>query len=198
MDFTNYEIKRVEKANCTEFLNNYHYLAQQGCSYRFGIAYGLFLEDKLVGVAVFHGVSAKETVKGCFGLDGSDQSGFWELGRFALDDNHHGGNFGSWFLSRCIKQLRKDTKVRALISYADTDFHNGGLYMAVNFKYYGLTAPKKDFYVKQADGSFKKQTRGSTKGVDGEWRPRSRKHRFLLTYDKTLSVKWKEENYPRT
>ena len=87
--------------------------------------------------------------------------------------------------------------MRAIISYADSDLHNGGLYAAVNFKYYGLTAPKKDFFVKQPDGTFKKQSRGVTKGVEGEWRPRSRKHRYLITYDKTLHTKWQEEKYPK-
>ena len=197
MDFTNYKVERIEKKDCTDFLEKYHYLAKQGCSYRFGVAYGLFKETELVGVAVFHGVSAQETVKGCFGLTDGSQKGFWELGRFALDDNHHGKNCGSWFLSRCMKQLCKETEVRAIISYADSDFHNGGLYAAVNFKYYGLTAPKKDFFVKQPDGTFKKQSRGVTKGVEGEWRPRSRKHRYLITYDKTLHTKWQEEKYPK-
>ena len=141
--YENYTIKRVERTICTEFLNKHHYLSQQGYSYRSGFNYGLYNEaDMLIGVAVFHTVSAWETVKGCFGLEDKEQAGFWELGRFALDSEHHGRNMASWFLSRCIKQLRKDTQVRALISYADSEIHNGGLYAAVNFKYYGLTAPK--------------------------------------------------------
>ena len=131
-------------------------------------------------------------------MEDKEQRGFWELGRFALDNEHHGRNMASWFLSRCIKQLRKDTQVRALISYADSEIHNGGLYAAVNFKYYGLTAPKKDFWVKLDDGTYKKQSRGGTKGVDGEWRPRSRKHRYLLVFDKSLTVQWNQEPYPRT
>ena len=197
--YENHTIKRVERTICTEFLNKHHYLSQQGYSYRSGFNYGLFNEEgKLIGVAVFHTVSAWETVKGCFGLENKEQAGFWELGRFALDDEHHGRNMASWFLSRCIKQLRKDTEVRALISYADSEIHNGGLYAAVNFKYYGLTAPKKDFWVKLDDGTYKKQSRGGTKGVDGEWRPRSRKHRYLLVFDKSLTVQWNQEPYPRT
>lgn len=197
--YENHTIKRVERTICTDFLEKYHYLAKQGYSYRSGFNYGLFDEkDKLIGVAIFHTVSAWETVKGCFGLENKEQKGFWELGRFALDDEHHGNNLASWFLARCIKQLRKDTEVRALISYADSEVHNGSLYAAVNFGYYGLTAPKKDFWVKQDDGTYKKQSRGGTKGVDGEWRPRSRKHRYLLVFDKSLNVQWKKEPYPKT
>jgi GNAT superfamily N-acetyltransferase len=194
----NYTIKSIKRADCTEFLAKHHYLSQQGYSYRSGFNYGLYDDkDKLIGVAVFHTVSAWETVKGCFGLENKEQKGFWELGRFALDDEHHGMNLGSWFLSRCIKRLRKDTEVRALISYADADLHNGGLYAATNFKYYGLTAPKSDFWVKQDDGTFKKKSRGATRDFEGQWRPRSRKHRYLMIFDKSLTTRWREEAYPK-
>lgn len=194
----NYSIKEITRAECTAFLNLHHYLSQQGNGYRSGFIYGLIDETgKIVGVAVFHTVSAGETVMGCFGLAKNDQRGIWELGRFALDDNHHGSNMASWFLARCIRQLRKDTYVRALISYADAQYHTGTLYAAVNFKYYGLTSPRRDFYIKQADGTFKKQSRGKTKGVDGEWRPRTRKHRYLMIFDRKLHTHWKEEPYPK-
>jgi len=33
------------------------------------------------------------------------------------------------------------------------------------------------------------------KGLSGEWRPRSRKHRFVMVFDKTLNVKWEEKDY---
>ena len=45
--------------------------------------------------------------------------------------------------------------------------------------------------VSNGSGSFIKHSRGKTKGVEGEWRPRSRKHRFVLIFDKTLDIKWK-------
>ena len=72
-------------------------------------------------------------------------------------------------------------------SYADSNFHSGTIYRFCNFTYFGLTEPKKDFYY--ADGT--KHSRGSVKGVEGEWRDRSRKHRFMIVYDKSLTVKWK-------
>ena len=96
-------------------------------------------------------------------------------------------------MSRTIKALRKETNVRAILAYADSDFHNGTIYRACNFTYYGLTKPKKDFWIAQADGSFIKHSRGKTKGVAGEWRPRSRKHRYLMVFDKTLNIRWKAE-----
>jgi hypothetical protein len=71
------------------------------------------------------------------------------------------------------------------------------IYRACNFKYYGLTEKRSDFWIKQPDGSFIKHSRGKTKGVDGEWRERSRKHRFLLVYDRNLTVLWKEVDYKK-
>ena len=192
-----YMIERIEKSQCAEFLLAHHYLSRQGYSFRSGFNYGLFEEDKLIGVAIFHGVSAWQTVKGCFGLENQEQEGFWELGRLAMDSERLVKNLTSWFLSRCIKQLRRDTDVRAIISYADADYHHGYIYQATNFGYYGLSAARSDFWIRQEDGSFKKQSRGKTRGVDGEWRPRSRKHRYLLVFDKRLHTQWKQEPYPK-
>jgi hypothetical protein len=98
---------------------------------------------------------------------------------------------------RYIKQLRKDTNVRAILSYADSAFHNGYIYQATNFKYYGLTPKKRDFWFLLDDGSYKKCQRGKIKGAEGEYRDRSRKHRYLIIFDKTLKCKWEEQPYPK-
>ena len=197
MDTQQYSIRKINREECEQILSKNHYLSKQGFAFRCGRNYGLFLKDKLIGVAIFHAVSAWETVKGAFGLENKEQKGFWELGRLALDSEYAVKNLNSWFVARCIKLLRAEESVRALISYADTDFHEGYTYQALNFKYYGKTAKKSDFWVKQQDGTYKKLSRGVTKGVDGEWRPRSQKHRYLLVFDKSLKVKWSQEPYPK-
>ena len=197
MDLKRYKIDIINKPECSEFLRKYHYLSKQGFSFRSGYNFGLFYDDILIGVCIFHTVSAWETIKGCFGLQNKEQTGFWELGRLAMDIEHKEKNSLSWFVSHSIKLLRKLTDVRAIISYADSDFHHGYIYQATNFKYYGLTTPKKDFWVKLPNGEYKKQSRGKTKGVEGEWRKRSQKHRYLLVFDKTLRVLWKEKKYPK-
>ena len=125
MDYSKYIIKPVSRSECKDFLSTRHYLSLQGCSFRSGRNYGLFQEDELIGVTIFHGVSAGETVKGAFGLEKTDQSGFYELGRLAIDEDHKVKNLTSWFVAQCIKQLRKETNVRAIISYADSAYHYG-------------------------------------------------------------------------
>lgn len=197
MGLENCKVERIEKKICDEMIKKYHYLGKQGFSFRSGYNYGLFCNGLLIGVAVFHSVSAPETVQGCFGLARNEQDGIWELGRLVIHPNYNGKNYTSWFLARAIRQLRKSTNVRALISYADTAYHCGYIYQATNFKYYGMTSKKKDFWQRKSDGTYVKQSRGKTVGVEGEWRDRTRKHRYMLIFDKKLETKWKEESYPK-
>ena len=110
-----------------------------------------------------------------------------------LKDISKGFNLASWFVSKTIKSLRRSRVVRSILSYADNDHHKGTVYRACNFSYYGLTTKKKDFWILQGDGSYTKHSRGKTKGVAGEWRDRSQKHRFVITIDKHLKMLWEKE-----
>ena len=195
----NYKIERIDKNACKEFLLKHHYLSRQGYGFRSGCNYGLFEEGKLIGVAIFHGVSAWQTVKGCFGLQNKEQEGFWELGRLAMDSECKVRNLTSWFLARSMKQLRQEVRPRAIITYADADYHHGYIYQACNFTYHGLTAKKSDAWVQQPDGSFKKCGRGRPRGenVVVKWYPRSQKHRYLMVYDKRLKTLWPTMPYPK-
>ena len=134
------------------------------------------------------------------GLERTQQEGLFELSRLCLhpDVQTEEHNLASWFVARCIKLLRKETKVRVVLSYADADWHAGTVYKACNFNYYGLTAPKKDFWFKQPDGSFVKHVRGTVKNVEGEWRNRSQKHRFVLVFDKQLKVLWTKQAFNKS
>lgn len=145
------------------------------------------------------GVSVYQTLIGLFdGYDKySDQNGIWELTRLAMDDDRKEKNLTSWFVSHSIRILRKENDVKAIISYADSTYHHGYIYQATNFKYYGLAPKKSDFFKMQEDGTEKQIWRGSVKGMNGEWRDRSRKHRYLIVYDKNLKVKWEEQPYPK-
>jgi hypothetical protein len=120
-----YNIKRISKKEAKGILDEYHYLSKQGFSFRLGFNYGLFFNKSLIGVAIYHALSVPETAKGCFGLERNQQKGLYELGRLALNPSCYERNLTSWFLSRTIKLLRKDTEVKAILSYADNSLHNG-------------------------------------------------------------------------
>ena len=196
MSKNDFSIRVVNKRQCAEILLKYHYLKDFSKTFKSGYNYGLFLDNKICGCIIFTGFPVPELSKGIFGLGREEQEGFFELSRLCLipemQTSEH--NLASWFVSRAIKLLRKSTDVRAILSYADCDFHSGTVYKASNFVYYGKTDPKNDFWIKQEDGSYVKHSRGKMKGLEGEWRPRSRKHRFLLVYDESLKVLWKKDN----
>ncbi len=189
-----YQLRKVSKHTAATILLTHHYLKDISKGFKSGYNYGLFKGTVLVGIIIFTGFPVPELVKGLFGLERNDQNGFFELSRLCLIPEVQSGehNLASWFVSKSIRLLKNETYVRAILSYADSEFHQGTVYKACNFKYYGLTSARSDFWVRQASGAFTKQSRGKTKGIIGEWRKRSRKHRFLLVYDKTLVTLWKE------
>lgn len=192
-----FSIKLISKSDAATILLTYHYLKDISKGFKSGYNYGCFLGDRLVGVIIYTGFPVPELSKGMLGLDRNDQEGLFELSRLCLDPEiqktEH--NLSSWFVAKSMAMLRKDTKVRVILSYADSEFHNGTVYAACNFSYYGLSAKRSDFFFEQEDGTFIKHSRGPTKGKKGEWRERSRKHRFVIVFDKSLKVLWKQEKW---
>ena len=193
---SDYTIDRVTKSDAAELLLRYHYLKDISKGFKSGYNYGLYKKNDfsplniggIQGVCIFTGLPVPEIAKGAFGLERNEQQGLFELSRLCIhpDTQQREYNITSWFVSKAIKRLRKDTEVKAIISYADSDYHSGTIYRACNFRYCGLSEPKKDFYF--ADGT--KHSRGSVKGCDGEWKDRSRKHRYVMVFDKNLDLLW--------
>lgn len=194
-----YFIQKLSRYSAKKVLDEYHYLHEQGFNFRSGINFGLFTAENklLIGVAVFHTNSAKEIVKGCFGINSYKLEGFYELGRLVLNPHFYEKNLTSFFLGNAIKIFRKHKNVRALLTYADSDYHHGYIYQACNFKYYGLTDKKNDFWIDNKDGTTTKLQRGKCKHLDGKWIPKSQKHRYLLIFDNELKPLWTELPYPK-
>ena len=198
---TDFYIDKVSKKQAEDILLQYHYLKDISKSFKSGYNYGLFKNNDFSplniggvhGVCIFTGLPVPEIAKGAFGLERNEQEGLFELSRLCIHPTIQleEYNITSWFVARSIKQLRKETDVKAIISYADCDYHSGTIYRACNFTYAGLTDPKKDFYY--SDGT--KHSRGRIKGSEGEWKERSRKHRYVMVFDKNLELLWKKEKY---
>jgi hypothetical protein len=114
-----------------DMIINQHYLKTmpRGCKYNFG----LYKDDVLVGGAMFGcPVGAKV---------GRDTL---ELKRFYLTPGCE-KNTASWFLSRCIKQLKG--KANRIVTYADPkEGHTGALYKASNFIYKGKQVQGTPYY----------------------------------------------------
>jgi hypothetical protein len=182
-----YSVMPITKSMCEPLLREYHYLAKESKGFKSGVNIGLFHREKIVGCCIFTGFPVPELAVGLFGLNRNEQEGLLELSRLVLlpQNQNSEHNLASWFIAKAIKLMRSHVKCRAILSYADTRFHAGTVYRAANFKYYGLTAAKKDWYVNGV-----KSSRG--KSGNGQWLPRPQKHRFLMVFDKKLQVRWSE------
>ena len=196
---SDFYIDKVSKDEIKDLLYTHHYLKDESKDFKSGYNYGLFRHTEwecplriggCLGACIFTGLPVPEIAVGAFGLQRHEQQGLFELSRLCIDPSTQSCeyNITSWFVSRAIRQLRKDTEVKAIISYADSAHHTGTIYRACNFKYAGLTDSKKDFYY--SDGT--KHSRGRVKGSEGEWKERSRKHRYVMIFDKSLKLAWEE------
>ena len=197
---SDYHIDRVNKSEAAELLLRFHYLKDISKTFKSGYNYGLYKNNEfcplniggIQGVCIFTGLPVPEIAQGAFGLERDEQEGLFELSRLCIHPvtQQEEYNITSWFVSRAIKQLRKETKVRAIISYADSEHHGGTIYRACNFKYCGLSDAKKDFFF--SDGT--KHSRGKIGDAEGERRDRSRKHRYVMIFDKSLELLWSNKS----
>ena len=197
---TELTVSLITKSIAAELIGKHHYLSvNHGAGFMSGVNYGLFKGSALVGVCVFSSFGGRGVTRGAFGFSlGEGQYGMVELTRLVLEPEFQKAehNAASWFVSRSIKLLRKEKPIRAILSYADNDYHSGIVYAASNFRYYGLTDKKSDFHTELPDGTFVKckKKQWATRG-EGKYIPRSQKHRFLMVFDKSLTVKWPEKKW---
>ncbi len=165
----------VSKNLAARCYKKWHYLGNEGFmgTHNFGV----YFNSELVGCITYGGMSAPD-MKGLYTRD--SQAGFWEIKRLALSPICP-KNSESRTIAISMKLLRKFEDVKAVITYADTKVgHTGIIYRASGFEYRGLTAQKSDFFM---DGINVGQKRGmKTSKLEGEWRPRSRKHLFVKLF----------------
>lgn len=163
-DRAQYEIRRISYQDTKPFILEIHYAHRMpSISY----AYGLFKQDKLVGV-VTYGMPASSSL--CRGVCGEAwKKHVIELNRLVLKDNLK--NEASFLISGSLKLLPSPLVV---VSYADTaQNHSGYVYRATNFLFTGTTKPRTD--MASANGKHSRHNEGDrTKRV-----PRSAKHRYV-------------------
>lgn len=188
-----FAIREIERNVAYNFVKQYHYLGD--AKFLSVQAFGLFYknDNTLVGVATYSQPQGNVALKGWFGLT-NDNTNIYELTRLCLYPNLNGTNATSYLLGGSIKILKKQKVVRAIITLADSNRHCGSIYQVCNFKYYGLTDKKNDFY--RYDGKL--NPRGKTSEVHGVWIPRTQKHRYCYLLDNTLEVKYQEEPKPKS
>ena len=184
-----FSIREVDKRTCYEFVRRYHYLAEAKFFCVYG--YGMYYKDEnnteeMVGCATFSNPQGSVALKGWFGL-GNNNNSVLELSRLCVLPCLNGTNATSYLLGNSMRMLKKHY-IKAVITLADASRHVGSIYQVCNFKYYGLTEKKTDFYT--IDGI--KNPRGSTTNLHGVWVERTRKHRYCYLLDKSLKVLYQE------
>lgn len=149
---SNVEIKRIRTLKTVDnFLNDYHYLHSGDNRKSVAVitrAYGLYLGGDLAGVAVYNPPGSKAIVEYIFGR-GSKETDL-RRGTLALSRlvTHPDAPFNAtgYLISQSLKMLREDNRERlnlskapynTIITFADTLFHTGTTYRAVNAWYYG-------------------------------------------------------------
>jgi len=111
---------RLPKIHPSNITRNTHY-----------VCYGLFYGSKSTGVAIWSSPVAQNRFK--------DGKQMLELRRLALNDECP-KNTASWAIGKMIKRIKiKFPEIRRLISYQDTDVHQGTIYKASNWVIGGET-----------------------------------------------------------
>ena len=132
----NYCIYKLDCETAKEYIIANHY--SHGCHNGPYPCYGLIESGKVIGCLMF-AVPCSEAVRASiFGEEMKDT--VIELHRLHILDCTP-KNTESWFISRCLKLLKKDCpKIKAVISFSDsTEGHTGIIYQATNFYFIGKT-----------------------------------------------------------
>ncbi len=184
-----FKIIEISKSEAYNFIKSYHYLKDAKFFSKF--QFGCYYKNTLLGVATFSNPQGNVTLKGWFGVDNKNQT-ILELSRLCVHPSLNGTNLTSFLLGNSLKFLKKKG-IQAVITLADSSRHVGSIYQVCNFKYYGLTDAKSDFY--SVDGKI--NPRGKTKNKQGVWLPRTRKHRYAYIMDNSLKCLYDEKPKPK-
>lgn len=140
-EFADVFIRPASAADYRPLLSKYHYLPNAG---RSGECHGAYIGDDLVAACVF-----SPPLRQNIDLTAFPAGRVVELSRLCIHPKYQKKNFGSWFVSRCLKGLPDD--VVGVISYCDTTFnHSGAIYKSLNFTQDKVIRP--DYWYADANG----------------------------------------------
>ena len=197
----NYTVERISYQSTKPFILDIHYAKRMpSISY----AFGLHLDNDLVGVVTYGSPPSQSLCKGIAGE--KNRSKVIELNRLVLKNNQK--NEASFLVGASLKMLPKPSLV---VSYADTSQnHTGYIYQATNFSYTGLSDKRTEWrmhdnnkHSKTICEQYSLQYRKSNPKMFYVT-DRPRKHRYIyLIGDKKDKKKLKKDlkypilNYPK-
>lgn len=186
-----YTVKQIARKECEPFIIGIHYAHRwPSISY----AFGLFLDDALVGCVTYGSPASPWLCKGVCGESFRNQ--VIELNRLVLA--HNTPNEASILVSASLKLLGAE-KDYIVVSYADSAMgHIGYVYQATNFLFTGTTKPRTDMAA--SNGGHSRHHNGDRSARV----PRSAKHRYVTFVGNKRfkraarkALKYAVENYPK-
>lgn len=132
-------VRRIKREDVRTFVYFIHYARKMP---QIIYAFGLFENNNLMGICTFGYPASASLIDGM--LKNGENKILLELNRLVLKPEFNGKNYGSYFVSKCLKMLPNETYV---VSYADSGWsHCGYIYQATNWMYTGKTEERFDKY----------------------------------------------------
>lgn len=134
-DVKNFTVSVCDRSEVSGFIKHWHYSKNvNGLT----IDYCFKMQDEvgnLIGAMIYGKIGMANVWK----KYADKECDLIELKRLCcIDDTPK--NTESFFIGKTLRWLKKNTKIKTVISYADTTYnHNGIIYRASNFKHIGMT-----------------------------------------------------------
>ena len=131
-------VERCERAEIRPFIEQWHYSGSiNGVMSKY--CFKLLHSGELKGAMLFGSLGMANAWK----KYGDEAEDVIELRRLCcIDDTPK--NTESFFIGKCLAWLKKNTKIKTVVSYADQNFgHQGIIYQATNFNKLGYTSSGK-------------------------------------------------------
>lgn len=129
----NFDVVPCSRSDIREFIETHHYSKNiNGCISDY--CFKLMRNDEMIG-AMFYG---KLAMAGQYKRFSDNIDDVIELRRLVcIDDTPR--NTESYFIGKTLRWLKKNTKIKIVVSYADQEYgHVGTIYKASNFEYWGF------------------------------------------------------------
>lgn len=133
--FLLYKVTQCQRGEIRDFVEKWHYSKNINgviSDYCFKMEEG----GTLIGAVIF----GRLAMEGQWKKYGEKQEDVIELRRLVcIDDTKR--NAESYFIGRCLKWLKANTKIKIVVSYADPEYgHQGVVYKASNFTFVGKSS----------------------------------------------------------
>lgn len=138
MKVKDFKVMLCERNDVKSFIETWHY-SKNINGLKSNYCFKLLYEKKIIGAMMYGKIGMANVWK----KYSDNEDDLIELRRLCcIDDTPK--NTESYFIGNTLRWLKKNTKIKTVISYADSNYnHSGIIYKASNFKYAGMTAKGK-------------------------------------------------------